>query len=417
MDDLKYWVALHRISGLGPVRFGKLEARFGTLAEAWQASRADLIAAGIDQKTAAEVVEQRSHIDPDGELDRLEQAGVRAIHRRSPDYPALLAETYDAPSVIYLKGELAPVDGRAVAVVGTRGPTVYGREMARRLSYDLAATGVTVVSGLARGVDGISHKSALEAGGRTMAVMGGGLDSIYPPEHTSLAARIVQSGAIVSEYPLGMRPQAEHFPRRNRVISGLSLGVVVVEADMDSGAMITVKWALEQDREVFAVPGTVLSPKSNGPNWLIQQGAKLVTNFQDILEELNIAGLQTPRQGEMLERGLPTGMADANGAHADTPDAHSAHPRVALPGGVAAVGGQDSALDSRSRNDEAESGVAKALAGGPMHVDDLTRELGLPAHAVSAALAVLELRGIVRQIGPMQFAADPARPAFSKPKL
>jgi DNA processing protein len=413
MDDLKYWVALHRISGLGPVRFGKLEARFGTLSDAWQASRADLIAAGIDQKTAGEVVEQRPRIDPDGEMARLEQIGVRAVHRRSPDYPALLAETYDAPSVIYLKGQLTPADSRAVAVVGTRGPTTYGREMARRVAYDLAAAGVTVVSGLARGVDGISHKSALEAGGRTVAVMGGGLDSIYPPEHTSLAARIAESGAVVSEYPLGMRPLAEHFPRRNRVISGLSLGVVVVEADMDSGAMITVKWALEQDREVFAVPGAVLSAKSNGPNWLIQQGAKLVTNFQDVLEELNIAGLQTPRQGEMLGGSVETGAADSGSRGGDAP---GAHPREALPRAGAAVGGQGAALDSRTRNDDCESRVAKALAGGSMHVDDLTRELGLPAHAVSAALAVLELRGIVRQTGPMQFAADPARPVFSKAK-
>ena len=411
MDDLKYWVALHRISGLGPVRFGKLEARFGTLSDAWQAGRADLIAAGIDQKTAGEVVEQRPHIDPDGEMTRLEQIGVRAVHRRSPDYPALLAETYDAPSVIYVKGQLTPADSRAVAVVGTRGPTAYGREMARRLAYDLAATGVTVVSGLARGVDGISHKSALEAGGRTVAVMGGGLDSIYPPEHTSLAARIAESGAVVSEYPLGMRPQAEHFPRRNRVISGLSLGVVVVEADMDSGAMITVKWALEQDREVFAVPGAVLSAKSNGPNWLIQQGAKLVTNFQDVLEELNIAGLQTPRQAEMLDASLQTAAADSRNREAGAP---GAHPREALTRSGAAAGGPGSALDSRSTNDDCEGRVVEALAGGPKHVDDLTRELGLPAHAVSAALAVLELRGIVRQIGPMQFAVDPARPVFSR---
>ncbi len=408
MDDLKYWVAFHRIQGLGPVRFGKLEARFGTLAEAWKAGQDDLAAAGLDSGTLREIVEARPEIDPDAEMEKLQKHGVSAIHRRSPGYPAILAETYDPPSVLYIRGELAAVDQRAVAVVGTRGPTVYGKEMARRLAYDLAAAGVTVASGLARGIDGIAHQSALEAGGRTLAVIGGGLDSIYPPEHSPLARRITESGAVISEYPIGMRPKAEHFPRRNRVISGLTLGVLVIEADMDSGAMITVKWALEQDREVFAVPGSALSPKSNGPNWLIQQGAKLVMSYQDVLEELNIAVLKQVVQ-------QPTDEA----AGPDTPSrtdagTRAAHPRETTPRKTAAVGGRGDALDTGPKNSASERLIIAALANGPLHVDELARSAGLPAAEVSSTLTVLELRGAVRQVGPMQFAADPERPVTAR---
>ncbi len=396
MDDLKYWVALHRVSGLGPVRFGKLETRFGTLDHAWQASRTDLLAAGLDQKTVEEVITERARIDPDAEMDRLEKARVKPVHRRSPDYPPRLAETYDPPSVIYLKGTLLAADQRAVAVVGTRSPTVEGREIARRLSYDLATAGVTVVSGMARGIDGLAHQAAIDAGGRTVAIMGGGLNSIYPPEHTTLAGSIAEHGAVISEYPLGMRPKAEHFPRRNRVISGISLGVLVVEADMDSGAMITVKWALEQDREVFAVPGSVLSPKSNGSNWLIQQGAKLVSDCQDVLEELNIAVMGQP--ADATERKNASRPLSSRRAATPTPLTRS----------------DAAALDRGVTKDSYEGLVLQAMADGPAYVDDITRSTGLPAATVSSVLTMLELRGTVRQTGPMQFVADAERPRTSR---
>ena len=363
-DDLKYLVALHRIPGLGPVRFRLLEARFGSMSQAWHASAADLAAAGMDRRTVQEVTAARPRIDPDAEMEWLERTGVRAIPTRSPDYPGLLKETDDPPALIYVKGSFLADDETAVAVVGTRGPTADGREMARRLSAGLAEAGVTVLSGMARGIDGIAHTAALDAGGRTIAVLGGGLDSVYPAEHARLARRITGAGALVTEYPLGTRPKAEHFPRRNRVISGLGHGVVVVEGDMKSGALLTVRHALDQNREVFAVPGSALSRKSEGTNWLIQQGAKLVTNVSDILEELNIPG---PGQQIRLEDAGPVGV-------------------------------------SRQPRDPLHAELVARLADGPMHVDEITRATGFASGTVSSALAVMELKGFVRQVGPMQYA-------------
>ena len=363
-DDLKYLIALHRIPGLGPVRFRLLEARFGDMSEAWRASGHDLAAAGMDQRTVRAVVAARPRIDPDTEMEKLERFGVSAIPMRAPDYPGLLKETDDPPVVLYARGSLLAEDETAVAVVGTRGPTVYGREMARRLAAGLAEAGLTVLSGMARGIDAISHSAALDAGGRTIAVLGGGLDSIYPAEHTGLSKRISGAGALVTEYPIGMRPRAEHFPRRNRVISGLGLGVVVVEGDMKSGALLTVRHALDQNREVFSVPGSALSRKSEGTNWLIQQGAKLVTSVSDILEELSIPG---PDRQIRLE--------DA-----------------------------DPAPGPRRPRDPLHAELLERLVDGPMHVDELTRATGFASSTVSSALAVMELKGFVRQAGPMQYA-------------
>ena len=389
-NELKYWVAFHRISGLGPARFAKLESYFGNLEDAWNSSPSQLSAAGLDARTTAEVQSDRPRIDPDGELEALDGAGVRAIHLRSEEYPHRLREIFDPPSVIYVKGNLAPEDERGVAVVGTRRASPYGREMARRLAGDLAASGVSVFSGLARGVDGIAHQAALDAGGRTVAVVGGGLDSIYPPEHAALASRICDQGAMISEYPLGKLPQAQHFPRRNRVISGLSLGVLVVEAGMKSGAMLTVRWALDQDREVFAVPGPVISENSAGTNWLIQQGAKLVVDHNDVLDELNIAGIG--HQLELDRAQSQAAVPAANGSH-ETAD-----------GAVCAAG-------ISANNEITHNRILGALCdlGGQAHVDDLIRTVGLPPADVMAGLTVLELEQKVRQSGGMQFVVGPDR--------
>lgn len=392
MNDLKYWVAFHQVSGIGPATFAKLEARFDDLESAWRAPVSDLIAAGVGPKVAAETDRFRDENEPDEVMGTLDRLGIRTLHLRHPEYPARLAETPLAPSVIYLKGRMLAADEHAIAVVGSRDATPYGLEMTRRLSYDLARAGVTIVSGLARGIDSASHKAALEAGGRTIAVLGSGLDRIYPQRSVPMAEKIVRDGALLTEYPPGVSALPQHFPRRNRVISGLCHGVLVVEAAFKSGAMLTVKWALEQDRDVFAVPGSALSDKSKGTNWLIQQGAKLTASVDDILEELSIDAKPVSDQVSISA----VAATDKNEADAGK-----------------------NALDNFARGDNVlniEQRVLSLLENteGPMHVDDITRALGVAAAAVSSVLAMLELRGSARQVGTMQFTVDKERPVISK---
>ena len=363
VPDLKYWVAFNRIRRLGPIRLRQIEARFGDLSLAWKASQSDLTSVGLDKSIVREIVSSRPEIDPDSEMEALETAGIDVICLRSPEYPARLAEIYDPPPVLYIRGKLEPGDERSVAVVGTRASSGYGLEMATRLAGGLAANGVTVVSGLAVGIDAAAHRASLDAGGRTIAGVGSGLDQVYPAKHADLARKIAESGAVISEYPPGVRPHARNFPRRNRILSGLTLGTLVVEAGFRSGALLTVTHALEQNREVFAVPGSTLSERSKGTNWLIQQGAKLVLDVEDILEELNIAGL-----GAQL------------GLSAPTPD----------PGTV-------------------ESELLNMLRTEPVHMDEITRRSGEPSSVVSATLTMLELGGLVRQAGSMLYVAVPGQ--------
>ena len=291
MDDLKYWVAFSRIRSLGTKRFQLLENHFASMEAAWSASLGELRKAGLDDKVASKVATQKESISPDEELSRVERAGIQALTWHDAAYPPRLKEIADPPPVLFVKGELLPDDERSVAVVGTRRATAYGREVATALTTDLARNEVTIVSGLARGIDGLAHRAALDGGGRTIAVLGSGLDIIYPQEHKQLADEIESRGALVSEYPLGTRPDARHFPRRNRLMSGMTLGTLVVEAPEKSGALLTVNHALEQNREVFCVPGSIFSPASRATNYLIQQGAKLGMDYKDVLEELNLTAV------------------------------------------------------------------------------------------------------------------------------
>ena len=357
MTEIKYWVGFSRIASLGPVRTRLLESHFGSLERAWVAGLGELKAAGIDNKTANAVISQRASISPDDEVARLERAGIKFMNWHDPAYPIRLKEISDPPPVLYLRGEVLPEDERSVAVVGTRKPTAYGREAADSLARELARSGVTVVSGLARGIDAIAHRAALEAGGRTIAVFGSGLDVIYPWEHARLAHEISQSGALVSEYPLGTRPKANHFPMRNRIMSGMTLGTLVVEAPKPSGALVTVRHALEQNREVFCVPGSIFSPASLGTNDLIQQGAKLVLNHNDVLEELNITVVA--HQIEMRELAPP--------------------------------------------QDDDESLLLDQISHEPVHIDDLQRSTHLPIYEVSSKLTMMELKGLIRQVGSMHY--------------
>ena len=359
MDNIKYWVAFSRIPSVGAVRMRLIEAAFPSLRDAWEAPASDLKAAGLTASVLQQVSARRGSIDPDREMELLERAGVRAVSWHDDEYPAALKEIYDPPPVLYYKGAFAPEDACGVAVVGTRRASAYGREACASLVRDLAAAGVTIVSGLARGVDAIAHTTALESGGRTIAVMGTGVDVIYPADHKQLAARVAETGALVSEYPLGVRADSGHFPRRNRLLSGLSLGVLVVEAPMDSGVMHTVRFALEQGRDVFAVPGSIFSPTSLGANRLVQDGAKLVTDAEDILEELNVMRLEQ-------QPALPGFMP------------------LPSPEGV-------------------EAEVLQHIGAEPIHIDEVRRQSALPVADVSSTLSLLEIKGLVKQVGAMRY--------------
>ena len=375
MDDLKYWVALSGIPQLGAARFRRLEGYFGDLELAWRAGISQLREAGLDSRTAQEVASARPLLDPDDIMAGLERAGVSAANWNCDDYPPRLKQISDPPPVLYYLGEIVPQDEWSVAVVGTRNPTSYGREAATVLSRDLASAGITVVSGLALGIDGAAHRAALECGGRTIAVVAGGLDSVYPKEHSGLFRQIRESGAVVSEHRLGVRPDARNFPRRNRLISGMTLGTVVVEAAEGSGTRWTVQQALEQDREVFCVPGSIFSPASRFTNRMIKEGAKLVADYTDILEELNL-----PDIGEL---GL------SRGKHEEAP--------------VASASAEDSGVEELDGLDEEEGALLALVSDQPVHVDDLCRQSGIPIASISSMLTLLELKGRVTQVGSMHY--------------
>lgn len=360
LDQLAYWIAFSRILGIGPVRFKLLLDFFdGDVAAAWKANMQDLMAIGLDQRTIQAFLQQRATIIPQQELEKLERRRIRVITWKDETYPPLLKKIEYAPPVLYLCGTLTEDDRQyALGIVGTRKMSAYGRQVTERFACDLAKGKITVVSGLALGVDTVAHTAALDAGGRTIAVLASGLDIIYPSSNYQLARRIVESGqgALLSAFPLGVRPEAGNFPARNHIISGLSLGVLVTEAPSQSGSLITANSALEQGREVFAVPGGIFSPGGTGVNKLIQDGAHPVTNVQDILASLNL--FMVPQHVE---------------AQAILPDNAEEHTLLSL------------------------------LSHDPCHIDDLIRESALSAELVSATLTVMELKGMVKQVGGMQY--------------
>jgi len=305
-SDYAPWIALSRVKGLGRVTFKKLVAHFGDPAAAFSSTSSELSAIeGLDANVIEGLRGFAEWEEVEKEIRRAEQAGATLIPFSDANYPPRLRMIADPPPLLYVKGEVRADDDRAVAVVGSRSASEYGQRVARNLCRDLASLGFTVVSGMARGLDGAAHEAALSAGGRTLAVLGSGVDRPYPPEHEKLYHRIREKGAVISEFPMGTRPLAFNFPARNRLISGLSLGVVVVEATEKSGSLITAALALEQGREVFAVPGEVGASRSRGTHRLIRQGAKLVESVADIVEEiapqlLNRASVSRPGAQRML---------------------------------------------------------------------------------------------------------------------
>jgi len=311
-NEYARWIALSQVKGLGGVSFKKLAAHFVDPTRVFSASAEELQQVpGLDKSVIEGLVNFSGWEQIETEIRRIRQAEVTIVPFTDVRYPARLRMIADPPPFLYVKGEIRAEDDKAVAVVGSRSASDYGRKVTRDLSRGLAALGFTVVSGLARGIDGTAHETALRCGGRTIAVLGSGVDRAYPPEHAALYRRISQNGAVVSELPVGTRPMAFNFPPRNRLISGLSLGVVVVEATEKSGSLITAALALEQGREVFAVPGEVGSSRSRGAHRLIRQGAKLVETVEDIVEE--IAPQLLTRAGEQAKdgrRGLPQNASE-----------------------------------------------------------------------------------------------------------
>jgi DNA processing protein len=357
LTELNYWIGFNIVSGIGPARFKMLLNYFGAAGKAWHASDGELRAAGLDRKSIESLLATRQRLSLEDELARVERMGASVITWEDDRYPPRLLEIHNAPPVLYVRGEILPQDEWAVAVVGTRSGTRYGRQMVAEFAGDLGRSGITVVSGLARGIDSLAHRATLRAGGRTIAVLGSGIDIIYPSEHRDLASMIAERGAVVTEYPLGTKPEAGNFPPRNRIISGLSLGTLVVEAGKRSGALITADYALEQGREVFALPGSATSGKSEGTNRLIQEGAaKLVLSVQDVLEELNLT---------LVER------------HQEV--------RTFVP------------------EDEREASILKHVSTEPIHVDDIGQRTSLPISEVTSTLALMELKGMVRQVGGMNY--------------
>ncbi len=360
MNDHKrddgYWVGFNIVRGIGPTRMRALLDYFGDVERAWHASPNELRSAGLDRRSLENLLAVRSKLDLDQELERIAAAGARVLTWESPDYPHLLREISAPPPVLYVKGTITEKDAWAVSVVGTRRTSDYGREVTRRLTGALARNGITIVSGMARGIDGEAHRAALKAGGRTIAVLGCGIDRVYPPEYRKLAQEIAAHGALVSDYPLGTKPEGKNFPPRNRIISGLSLGVLIVEAGVRSGALITADYAAEQGRDVFAVPGSILAHGHAGTNALIQDGAKVVLGPGDILEELNL-----------------------------TMVAEQVEARQVLPA------------------NETEEALLTHLSADPTHVDELQQQLSLPIAQVTSTLALMELKGMVRQVGGMKY--------------
>jgi DNA processing protein len=367
--SLRPWVRLRAVPGLGDAAICRLARSFGSAEAVLEASPQELMGVGSLPASLAEAILTRPQGEAaraiDAELDAIERLRLTVLPYGYADYPTRLRSIPDPPPLLYVRGELRPDDTVAVAVVGSRRATAAAKIVTEELSRDLAACGVTIVSGLARGVDAAAHRGALAGGGRTIAVLGCGLARTYPPEHESLQKQIEAHGAVLSEFPVQAPPHAYHFPRRNRIISGLSVGVLVTEAGGDSGSLITARLALEQGRDVFAVPGSIRSEQSRGSNGLLKQGAKPVDCAADVLEDC-LPQLEAPWRDRIAARMRAANMPKPGGALHDDP-------------------------------------LVQALSGDPTHIDDVIATTGLPAAEVAGRLLAMELAGLVRQLPGQMF--------------
>lgn len=359
MDNREALLALNMIEHVGPVRVRQLLDCFGDAPGILRASKEQLLKVrSIGEEVATEIATWENHVDLDGELQRIREFGCHVVTQADESYPPLLRQIYDPPIVLYVRGELTSRDLNGVALVGTRMTTHYGTEVARKLAYQLAYVGVTVVSGGARGIDTAAHQGALSANGRTVAVLGTGINLVFPAENVELFDRIAANGALITQFPFGRRADRQTFPIRNRIVAGMTLGTVVVEADESSGAMITAGMAVEYGRQVFAVPGRIDSPRSKGCHELIKKGAKLCEGVEDVLSEFEYLFPGSNRPTAATEPGML--------------------PAISL--------------------SETEQRVYDALSKEESSIDEVIRRCGLPSSTVSVALLSLEMKRLVRQL-------------------
>ncbi len=353
MNNAAYLLALHSIDGLGPIRLKALLDYFKDPKLAWEANIGEIRRIGVPQSVAEFLSETRKRMDPQKYLESIREAGISWITLFDENYPKLLSQIYDPPVVLFYKGEFLPSDEKAIAVVGTRKITGYGKAVTEQFTRVLSDAGLTIVSGLARGVDSVAHKSAIQSGGRTIAVLGGGLNKIFPPENRELAGKIIEGyGVLISEFVPDAPSLPGNFPSRNRIISGLSLATLVTEAAEDSGSLITARAAVEQNRDVFAIPGPITSQLSKGPIDLIKEGARVVFDPQEILDELGISKVQSVKfkvQSENLS--------------------------------------------------EDEKKILECLENENLHIDEIGRILQFPAPKISALLLKMEISGFVQNLG------------------
>lgn len=353
MNNIAYLLALHSVAGLGPIRLKALLDYFKDPKLGWEADVKELKQIGIPKNAVEALSKLRKTLDPEKYLQDIQKSGIKWIGLFDENYPKLLGEIYDPPVVLYYKGDASFWNNKAIGVVGTRKITGYGKMVTEQFTKGLVLANLTIVSGLARGVDSQAHWTTVLQGGKTIAVLGGGLNQIYPPENRNLAEEIVKSGgAVISEFSPDEPSMPGNFPSRNRIISGLSLGVLVTEAATDSGSLITAREALEQGREVFAIPGPITSDLSKGPIDLIKQGAKPVTSVEEILDELGINKVASTKP-PVLSKDLT----------------------------------------------EQESKILELLQNEQMHVDEICRKLNLPSSSVSATLLKMEISGLVQSLG------------------
>ena len=367
--DIENWLRLIRADEVGPVTFGKLLERFGSVDAALGASVSQLMKVeGIGSVIAERIAASRDKFDACAEVELAGKLGVWIVHMEDPRYPPVLKQIYDPPPVLYIKGTLSREHNLGVAIVGSRRCSLYGQEQASRLAHLLAAAGFTIISGMARGIDTAAHTGALAAEGRTLAVQGCGLARIFPPENAKLFELISASGACISELPLQTEPLAENFPPRNRIIAGLSLGTIIIEAGLRSGALITAKAALESNREVMAVPGKIDSPLSQGSHYLIKQGAKLIESVEDVMEALGYIGEQLKEYAALT--------------------ANEATERVEAP-----------LFETAKLNLKGnEKTIYDTLGKEPLHIDQVIADTNLPAGTVNAAVVSLRLKGLIKQL-------------------